>query len=109
MWPRPYGNFGSRKYMLASLDQSLHRMGLDYVDIFYSHRKTPTPPGQDHGRPGYCRPQWPGPVCRHFQLRCASHAGSRPDQLHQNIAALQNLEFTLDELEAIDRVLAAPA
>jgi L-glyceraldehyde 3-phosphate reductase len=38
MWPGPYGNNGSRKYLLASLDQSLQRMGLDYVDIFYSHR-----------------------------------------------------------------------
>jgi L-glyceraldehyde 3-phosphate reductase len=38
MWPGPYGNFGSRKYLLASLDQSLKRMQLDYVDIFYSHR-----------------------------------------------------------------------
>jgi L-glyceraldehyde 3-phosphate reductase len=38
MWPGPYGDFGSRKYLLASLDQSLGRMGLDYVDIFYSHR-----------------------------------------------------------------------
>jgi L-glyceraldehyde 3-phosphate reductase len=38
MWPGPYGEWGSRKYLLASLDQSLHRMGLDYVDIFYSHR-----------------------------------------------------------------------
>jgi L-glyceraldehyde 3-phosphate reductase len=38
MWPGPYGEFGSRKYLLASLDQSLARMGLDYVDIFYSHR-----------------------------------------------------------------------
>jgi L-glyceraldehyde 3-phosphate reductase len=39
MWPGPYGDGGSRKYLLASLDQSLHRMGLDYVDIFYSHRR----------------------------------------------------------------------
>ncbi|MCW2631953.1 MAG: putative aldo/keto-reductase family protein, partial [Pseudonocardia sp.] len=38
MWPGPYGDLGSRKYLLASLDQSLQRMGLDYVDIFYSHR-----------------------------------------------------------------------
>jgi len=38
MWPGPYGDFGSRKYLLASLDQSLRRMGIDYVDIFYSHR-----------------------------------------------------------------------
>src|SRR5437764_13079547 len=39
MWPGPYGDHGSRKYLLASLDQSLHRLGLDYVDIFYSHRR----------------------------------------------------------------------
>lgn len=44
MWPGPYGNFGSRKYLLASLDQSLVRMGLDYVDIFYSHRADPETP-----------------------------------------------------------------
>jgi L-glyceraldehyde 3-phosphate reductase len=44
MWPGPYGNHGSRKYLLASLDQSLARMGLDYVDIFYSHRADPDTP-----------------------------------------------------------------
>ena len=44
MWPGPYGNFGSRKYLIASLDQSLQRMGLDYVDIFYSHRVDPETP-----------------------------------------------------------------
>jgi L-glyceraldehyde 3-phosphate reductase len=44
MWPGPYGNLGSRKYLLASLDQSLQRMGLDYVDIFYSHRVDPDTP-----------------------------------------------------------------
>jgi L-glyceraldehyde 3-phosphate reductase len=44
MWPGPYGNWGSRKYLLASLDQSLKRMGLDYVDIFYSHRFDPETP-----------------------------------------------------------------
>ena len=44
MWPGPYGDFGSRKYLLASLDQSLARMGLDYVDIFYSHRPDPETP-----------------------------------------------------------------
>ena len=41
MWPGPYGDWGSRKYLLASLDQSLRRLGLDYVDIFYSHRPDP--------------------------------------------------------------------
>jgi hypothetical protein len=44
MWPGPYGKWGSRKYLLASLDQSLDRMGLDYVDIFYSHRFDPDTP-----------------------------------------------------------------
>jgi L-glyceraldehyde 3-phosphate reductase len=44
MWPGPYGNWGSRKYLTASLDQSLRRMGLDYVDIFYSHRVDPRTP-----------------------------------------------------------------
>lgn len=44
MWPGPYGEWGSRKYVLASLDQSLKRMGLDYVDIFYSHRFDPNTP-----------------------------------------------------------------
>jgi L-glyceraldehyde 3-phosphate reductase len=44
MWPGPYGDWGSRKYLTASLDQSLKRMGLDYVDIFYSHRPDPNTP-----------------------------------------------------------------
>lgn len=44
MWPGPYGNWGSRKYLMASLDQSLKRMNLDYVDLFYSHRLDPNTP-----------------------------------------------------------------
>src|SRR5438874_6461038 len=44
MWPGPYGEWGSRKYLLSSLDQSLERMGLEYVDIFYSHRSDPETP-----------------------------------------------------------------
>ena len=47
MWPGPYGNWGSRKYLLASLDQSLKRMGLEYVDIFYSHRPDPETPMEE--------------------------------------------------------------
>jgi L-glyceraldehyde 3-phosphate reductase len=47
MWPGPYGEWGSRKYLLASLDQSLQRLGLDYVDIFYSHRFDPQTPLQE--------------------------------------------------------------
>ena len=44
MWPGPYGEWGSKKYLVSSLDQSLKRMGLDYVDIFYSHRPDPNTP-----------------------------------------------------------------
>jgi L-glyceraldehyde 3-phosphate reductase len=47
MWEGPYGNWGSRKYLLASLDQSLKRLGLDYVDIFYSHRPDPETPVEE--------------------------------------------------------------
>src|SRR6201999_1514130 len=47
MWPGPYGDHGSRKYLLASLDQSLKRMGVDYVDIFYSHRFDPDTPREE--------------------------------------------------------------
>ncbi len=47
MWPGPYGNWGSRKYLMASIDQSLRRMGLDYVDIFYSHRPDPQTPVEE--------------------------------------------------------------
>jgi L-glyceraldehyde 3-phosphate reductase len=47
MWPGPYGNFGSRKYLIASCDQSLKRMGLEYVDIFYHHRPDPNTPMEE--------------------------------------------------------------
>jgi L-glyceraldehyde 3-phosphate reductase len=47
MWPGPYGDLGSRKYLLASLDQSLRRLGLDYVDVFYSHRPDPDTPVEE--------------------------------------------------------------
>ena len=47
MWPGPYGNWGSRKYLMASLDQSLRRMHLDYVDLFYSHRYDPNTPMEE--------------------------------------------------------------
>jgi L-glyceraldehyde 3-phosphate reductase len=47
MWPGPYGEWGSKKYLVASLDQSLKRMGLDYVDIFYSHRPDPETPFEE--------------------------------------------------------------
>ena len=47
MWPGPYGNWGSRKYLMASLDQSLKRMHLDYVDLFYTHRFDPNTPMEE--------------------------------------------------------------
>lgn len=50
MWPGPYGNWGSRKYLTASLDQSLKRLGLDYVDIYYHHRPDPNTPLQETAR-----------------------------------------------------------
>ncbi len=50
MWPGPYGNWGSKKYLVASLDQSLRRMGLDYVDIFYHHRPDPDTPLEETAR-----------------------------------------------------------
>ena len=64
MWPGPYGDHGSRKYLLASLDQRLARIGLDYVDIFYSHRADPEhPTGRDDGCAA-TRPSTSGPgVC----------------------------------------------
>jgi len=69
MWPGPYGEFGSRKYLLASLDQSLHRLGLEYVDIFYSHRFDPETP-LDPVTP------WAGARLRLFgeRLDCAGRA-----------------------------------
>ena len=78
MWPGPYGEWGSRKYLLASLDQSLKRMGLDYVDIFYSHRVDPDTPLEEtmgaldsRGAPGQ------GALCRHLLLQFRAHRARR--------------------------------
>ena len=68
MWPGPYGNWGSRKYLMASLDQSLKRMKIDYVDLFYSHRYDPeTPLGDAAGTGGHRAPRQ-GPLCGHLEL-----------------------------------------
>ncbi len=77
-WPGPYGEFGSRKYLLASLDQSLGRMGLDHVDIFYSHRFDPnTPLRGDDGRARQRRAPGQGAVCRDQLLLAAAHRARR--------------------------------
>ena len=70
MWPGPYGEWGSRKYLLASLDQSLKRMGLDYVDIFYSHRVDPEHAARrDDGRARHGGAPGQGALCRHLLLQ----------------------------------------
>ena len=69
MWPGPYGDLGSRKYLVASLDQSLQRMGLDYVDIFYHHRPDPdTPLEETMGALDHHRPPGQGALCRHLPV-----------------------------------------
>ena len=71
MWPGPYGEWGSRKYMLLSLDQSLKRMGLEYVDIFYSHRFDPqTPLEETMGALESAIKQGKAPLCGHLFLLC---------------------------------------
>ena len=68
MWPGPYGDWGSRKYLMASLDQSLKRMQLDYVDLFYSHRYDP-PTGT-----GRHRPSRQGALYWYLELAIGSYA-----------------------------------
>ena len=79
MWPGPYGDGGSRKYLLASLDQSLARMGLDYVDIFYSHRLDPdTPLEETMGALDTAVPVRPGAVRRHLLVLTGAHRARQP-------------------------------
>ena len=86
MWPGPYGEWGSRKYLLASLDQSLARMGLDYVDVFYSHRFDPeTPLEETMTGARQRRSQRPCALRRHFILR----AGTDPTR-DRHIAGAQD-------------------
>ena len=79
MWPGPYGEWGSRKYLLASLDQSLQRMGLDYVDIFYSHRFDPdTPLEETMGALDTAVRAGQGALRRHLLLLRPAHRARRP-------------------------------
>ena len=78
MWPGPYGEWGSRKYLIASLDQSLKRMGVDYVDIFYSHRPDPETPLEETMMRARLRgAQRPGAVCGHLVLQPRFHPPRR--------------------------------
>ena len=88
MWPGPYGDGGSRKYLLASLDQSLVRMGLEYVDIFYSHRFDPGAPLEETMGALDCRrTPGQGPLRRDLVLLCRSDArGSRDPALARHAA-----------------------
>ncbi len=84
MWPGPYGDFGSRKYLLASLDQSLRRMGLEYVDIFYSHRPDPhTPPEETAGALAH--------AVRQGKALYAGISNYSPDQTKKIAALLRDL------------------
>jgi len=84
MWPGPYGDFGSRKYLIASLDQSLKRMGLDYVDIFYHHRPDPdTPLEETMGALDY--------AVRSGKALYAGISNYRPEQTRQASAVLREL------------------
>lgn len=70
MWPGPYGNFGSRKYLMASIDQSLKRMKLDYVDIFYHHRPDPDTPLEETMGALSDIVAGKGIICWDFKLPC---------------------------------------
>ena len=77
MWEGPYGEWGSRKYLLSSLDQSLKRMGLDYVDIFYSHRPDPETPLEETMTALHSAVQQGKALYGHLQLQCrADHQSS---------------------------------
>ena len=84
MWPGPYGEWGSRKYLVASLDQSLKRMGLEYVDIFYSHRPDPeTPLEETMGALDF--------IVRSGRALYMGISSYNPEQTRQSATILQNL------------------
>ena len=124
MWEGPYGDWGSRKYLLASLDQSLKRMGLEYVDIFYHHRMDPNTPLEEtmgaleqavrSGKALYAGlSNYDGQTLAEMALAWILRDGtvtsvligaSKPAQILSNIKALENTSFTAEELAEIDAV-----
>ena len=97
MWPGPYGDWGSRKYLLASLDASLARMGLDYVDIFYSHRADPeTPLEETMGALHTAVVSGPGVVRRDLVVLAGTHRAGRRDPGRAGHAAADPPAVVLD-------------
>ena len=103
MWPGPYGDRGSRKYLLASLDQSLGRMGLDYVDIFYSHRFDPdTRLEETMGALDTAGPAGQGTLRGYLLLFGEADARGRRDPAGSRHAAAHPSALLLD-VEPLDR------
>jgi L-glyceraldehyde 3-phosphate reductase len=112
MWPGPYGEFGSRKYLLASLDQSLQRMGLEYVDIFYSHRFDPATPLEEtlgaldaavrSGKARYAGVSSYGPERAEEAARIMRDLGT-PLLIHQPSYSLLNRWIERELLDVLER------
>jgi L-glyceraldehyde 3-phosphate reductase len=112
MWPGPYGDHGSRKYLLASLDQSLSRMGTDYVDIFYSHRLDPETPLEEtmgaldaavrQGKALYVGISSYGPRHTEEAIAILRHLGT-PLLIHQPSYSMFNRWIEQELLEVLDR------
>ena len=104
MWAGPYGDWGSRKYLLASLDQSLKRMGLDYVDIFYHHRPDPdTPLEETMGALDHAVRSGQGALRRHLQLSAEGNAQARGGDPAQARHALPDPSAALQHARPLDR------
>jgi L-glyceraldehyde 3-phosphate reductase len=113
MWPGPYGEFGSRKYLLASLDQSLKRMGLEYVDIFYSHRFDPDTPLEEtmgaldaavrQGKARYVGVSSYGPRRSEEAARILADLGT-PLLIHQPSYSLLNRWIEDELLDVLERL-----
>ncbi len=112
MWPGPYGEWGSRKYLLASLDQSLRRMGVDYVDIFYSHRFDPDTPLEEtmgaldtavrSGRALYVGVSSYGPARTEEAARILRELGT-PLLIHQPSYSMLNRWIEAELLDVLER------